>query len=596
MPFDAGVIAEIQAKVDLLEYVGQYVTLKRRGREYGGLCPFHAEKTPSFYVNAEKQMWHCHGCGAGGDLIKFVQRYESADFPAALRLLAGRAGVTLREAPDAQRRRSEREAIYEANAVAQRHFAAELRKSDAALDYLAGRGIEPRTAQTFGIGYAPESWESLHNALQRAGIPEAISAPAGLIRARPQYGSYYDFFRHRLMLPIFNLTGEVMAFGGRSLGDEEPKYLNTPNNAIYTKGQHVYGLHIARRAAAAQDALIVVEGYLDAVALHQAGFANTVASLGTAFTPEQARELRRVSPNAYLCFDGDAAGQAATARSIDMLVEEGLSVCIVRLPEGIDPDEFLQAQGADAFKPLIEAAVKWTDYKIDLACRRIESKFGTVLEAAREAVAVVNLVRDPIERDLYIKGMSKRLGVSEEALRKTPPRPAAGRTVAGRPVAGRPEVAQASPTATESLSVERELLQLVLAHPELLARTLAGVEPEQFTDAALKHVYAQLAQNQKAIEGGLNPISLFSDDPIGGELAGLALAAPSLRLEEEERRLERAIERFRRRKLERRLSDVDEELNRLISAGQRVPNSLRDEYNTLAASLRGPIKEERQET
>ncbi|HEY6357994.1 MAG TPA: CHC2 zinc finger domain-containing protein, partial [Vicinamibacterales bacterium] len=253
MPFDSGVVAEIQAKVDLLAYVSQYVTLKRQGREYRGLCPFHSEKTPSFYLNAEKQVWHCHGCNAGGDLIKFVERYENVDFPIALRMLATRAGIVIQESPGAQRRRSEREAIYEANAAAQRYFADALRHDQRALEYVHHRGISNETAALFGLGFAPDGWEGLTKSLERTGIDVQLAERAGLVR---QKTGYYDFFRNRLMLPIYNLTGEVMAFGGRALGDETPKYLNTPNTAAYTKGHHVYGLHLARRAAAADDTLV----------------------------------------------------------------------------------------------------------------------------------------------------------------------------------------------------------------------------------------------------------------------------------------------------------------------------------------------------
>jgi len=463
MPFDSGVVAEIQAKVDLLAYVSQYVTLKKQGREYRGLCPFHSEKTPSFYVNAEKQLWKCHGCGEGGDLIKFVERYENVDFPIAMRMLATRAGIVLQESPGAQRRRSEREAIYEANAAAQSYFADSLRRDKRALEYVHKRGITSETAAHFGLGFAPDGWEGLTKALERAGIDVQLAERAGLLR---QKTGYYDFFRNRLMLPIYNLTGEVMAFGGRALGDETPKYLNTPNTAAYTKGQHVYALHLARRAAAADDTLIVVEGYLDAIALHQAGFRNAVASLGTAFTPEQARELRRVAGKLYLCFDGDAAGQAATARSIDMLVEEGLAVSIVALPSGKDPDELILESGPEAFASLLAGAQRWVDFKIDLACKRIASTFASKSDIAREAMTVILQVRDPIERDQYVKAMARRLDVSEAALRQARQQAAQHPRVApaddGRPI-------RRAAAITLPMSTERDLLQLVLARPELLS-------------------------------------------------------------------------------------------------------------------------------
>ncbi|MBV8172161.1 MAG: DNA primase [Candidatus Eremiobacteraeota bacterium] len=584
MPFDAGVVAEVQAKSDLLAYVSQYVTLKRQGREYVGLCPFHSEKTPSFYLNAEKQVWHCHGCNAGGDLIKFVERYENVDFPTALRMLATRAGIILEESPGAQRRRSEREAVYEANAVAQAFFADHLRRDKKALDYVHRRGVVDETAALFGIGYAPDGWEGLAKALERSGVDLALAERAGLVR---QKTGHYDFFRNRLMLPIYNLTGEVMAFGGRALGDETPKYLNTPNTVAYTKGAHVYALNLARKAAAADDTLIVVEGYLDAIALHQAGFKNAVASLGTSFTPEQARELRRVANKLYLCFDGDAAGQAATARSIDMLVDEGLAVSIVALPAGTDPDEFIMDNGRDAFAALINRAQRWVDFKIELACRRISSTFSSKSDIAREAMTVIAQVRDPIERDQYIKAMARRLDVSEAALRQTRVLPFNRQTA--RP-ADAPAIRRAPATA-QPVSAERDALQLVLARPELLAEALATILPDDFEDVELRGVFERLREHARDLERGVNPLTVFADDPLVAELTRMALASPPLPLEDDERRLALIAQRFERRRDERRLSSIDEEINRLINSDRSVPQTLRDEYNALAASLRGPAGE-----
>jgi DNA primase len=581
MPFDSGVVAEVQAKVDLLAYVSQYVTLKKQGREYRGLCPFHSEKTPSFYVNAEKQLWKCHGCGAGGDLIKFVERYENVDFPIALRMLATRAGIVLEETPGAQRRRSEREAIYEANAAAQRYFADALRRDQHALEYVHRRGITNETAALFGLGFAPDGWEGLTKALERAGIDLQLAERAGLVRVKT---GYYDFFRNRLMFPIYNLTGEVMAFGGRALGDETPKYLNTPNTAAYTKGQHVYGLHLARRAAAADDTLVVVEGYLDAIALHQAGFRNAVASLGTAFTPEQARELRRVAGKLYLCFDGDAAGQAATARSIDMLVEEGLAVSIVALPAGKDPDELILESGAEAFATLLAGTQRWVDFKIDLACKRIASKFASKSDIAREAMSVIIQVRDPIERDQYVKAMARRLDVSEAALRQTRQQAAAHPRVP--PVADGGPVRRA-PTATQPMSTERDLLQLVLARPKLLPAARERVQPDDFMDVELRTVYARLIEHEHDLAHGVNPLTIFSDDPLVADLTRLSLDSPPLSYDEDEHRLALIAERFKRARLERRLSVVDEEVKRLFTSGSAVPEPLREEGIALAALLRG---------
>ncbi|HEY7993531.1 MAG TPA: DNA primase [Candidatus Eremiobacteraceae bacterium] len=582
MPFDAGVVAEIQMKVDLLAYVSQYVTLKKRGREYLGLCPFHAEKTPSFSLNADKQLWHCYGCDAGGDLIKFVQRYENVDFQTALRMLAQRAGVELRESKDAGRRRSEREAIYEANAVAASYFAAELKKSHAALDYLRGRGVALETAEKFGIGFAPDSWDGFAAAARKSGVDLELAARAGLVRARPQSDGYYDFFRNRLMLPIHNLTGEVMAFGGRALGDETPKYLNTPSTAAYTKGHHVYALNVARRAAAADGAIIVVEGYIDAIALHQAGFANAVASLGTAFTLEQARELRRVAPNVYLSFDGDKAGLAATTRSIDMLVDEGLTVEVVALPAGKDPDEIVRTEGAPGFRALLDGSVPWKDFKLELAFRQAAaSKFVNPSDIAREVMRVVVQERDPIVRDRYVKAISRKLDISETALRRVERgEPSAARAMGQYPPR-RPFEQIRAPSA------ERELVQLLVVRPALVERAASRIGADEFEDTGMSDVFRHLSANRDRLAEGMNPLTLFTDDAVGADLSRLALSSPPLTIEEDEQRFDRLIERFERKRMERRLSTIDEELNGLLTRGLPVPDVLRDEYNSLTTSLRG---------
>ena len=583
MPFEPSVVAEVQAKVDLLAYVSQFVTLKKRGREYTGLCPFHAEKTPSFSLNADKQVWHCYGCGAGGDLIKFVERYENVDFQTALRMLAQRAGVELRESKLAGRRRSEREAIYEANAAAQAYFAAELKRDRAAQRYLHDRGITSETAERFGLGFAPDSWDGFVGAARKAGIDYGLAERAGLVRARAQGDGFYDFFRNRLMLPIYNLTGEVMAFGGRTLGDDTPKYINTPNTAAYTKGRHVYALQIARRAAAVEGALIVVEGYLDALALHQAGFANAVASLGTAFTPEQARELRRVAPNIYLSFDGDTAGQAATSRSIDMLVDEGLTVEVVALHGGKDPDEILRADGPAKFKALLDASVPWKDFKLELAFKAAAAeKFVNPSDIAREVMKVVSQERDPITRDRYVKTISRRLDISEQALRRI--------NQAGAQLPPRMIAAQQHRRPFEApsiLSAERELVQLLIVRPAFMDAVSERVDASEFNDEVMASAYRHLFEHRDQLNDGLNPLTLFVDDAVGADMSKLALASPPLTIEEDELRLERVLERFARKRMERRLSTIDEELNSLLAQGRTVPDVLRDEYNALAASLRG---------
>ncbi|HEU5478866.1 MAG TPA: DNA primase, partial [Candidatus Tumulicola sp.] len=347
MRFDQGAIREIHARADIAALIGQYVQLKKRGNDLVGLCPFHGEKTPSFHVHPDRGFFKCFGCGTGGDAIAFVQKIENVPFGDAVRMLAARTGVELEpENPFAARARTEREAIYDANRIAASFFARTL-ASDAgkrARAYCAKRGFADDTLAKFTLGYAPDSWDALVEHLRREGVDLAVAATAGLVKSGQR--GYYDFYRDRLMIPTYSTTGEVVAFGGRALGTGEPKYLNTSTTPVYTKGRHLYALNVARRAAQDERTLIVVEGYLDCIALHQAGFPNAVASLGTSFTPEQAAELRKYAEYVYLCFDGDAAGNAAATKAVEIaskaIEHTGSSVRVVLLPPGEDPDTFVR--------------------------------------------------------------------------------------------------------------------------------------------------------------------------------------------------------------------------------------------------------------
>ncbi|MGZ3574149.1 MAG: DNA primase [Vulcanimicrobiaceae bacterium] len=346
---------EILARVDIASFIGAYVPLRKRGNDLVGLCPFHGEKTPSFHVHPDKGFFKCFGCQAGGDVFNFVMKLEGVPFPEAVRILAARTGVEIEsEDPRAARARSEREAIYEANQIATAFFERVLRgeQGAAARAYCERRGFTQATIERFHLGYAPNDWNALTDELRRNNVDPVVAERAGLIKAGQR--GHYDFYRDRLMVPTYATTGEVIAFGGRLLGEGEPKYLNTSTTPVYTKGRHLYGLNIARRAASTEQSLIVVEGYLDCIALHQAGFENTVASLGTSFTEDQARELRKYAENVFLCFDGDAAGAGAAGKAIDIatrvLEHSGTSVRIVAYRQATIPTATCVRTGQPGFE------------------------------------------------------------------------------------------------------------------------------------------------------------------------------------------------------------------------------------------------------
>ncbi|MBD5634789.1 MAG: DNA primase [Candidatus Eremiobacteraeota bacterium] len=358
---DDGVKREVLARTDIATYIGTYVQLRKRGNDLVGLCPFHGEKTPSFHVHPDRNFWKCFGCQKGGDAIAFAMEQEALSFPEALRSLARRAGVAIEdEDPAAARVRSEKEQIYAANDVAAAFFHRTLRfapEAEIARAYANERGLLPATIESFKLGFAPASWDALVRELTQNGVDLEVAARAGLLKRGDR--GFYDVYRGRLMVPTYaSTTGEIVAFGGRALDDSEPKYLNTSTTPVYTKGRGLYALNVARRAAVASDALVVVEGYLDCIALHQAGFANAVASLGTAFTAEQAAELRKYAERIFLCFDADSAGDAATVKSIDVLSAAGCVPFVVQLPPGDDPDTFVRKSGAPAFQGLLDAALE----------------------------------------------------------------------------------------------------------------------------------------------------------------------------------------------------------------------------------------------
>jgi len=430
---------EVRSASDIVQIIGERVPLRRAGRTWKGLCPFHAEKTPSFTVNSERQIWHCFGCNKGGDVFSFLMEQDKVTFPEALTILAERAGIDAAPA-DRKPLDARRERLYQATALARDFFRAAL-ASDAgstARSYLAGRGFEPAMLERFQVGWAPEGWDSLATALGKL-LPGSVLEEAGLT-ARRGDGTYYDRFRNRVIFPIEVGPGRVAGFGARALRDEDtPKYLNSPETPIYRKGSVLFGLPAARAAIRERRKVLLAEGYLDVTRLHAAGFANAVSTSGTALTPEQARALARFEADVVLVYDGDDAGVRAADRALDPLLEAGLSVKVLILPGGEDPDSFLRKEGTQAFTRLLEAA---SDPPAFLAGAELTSAGGanpTSEARVRRYVDLLGRVEDPIRRRMLIRRGSIVFGLEEEVLLEAlkrrrggsrPPRP---REAATRP-------------------------------------------------------------------------------------------------------------------------------------------------------------------
>lgn len=432
------VIEEVRDRADIVEVVGEVVQLKKRGKNWVGLCPFHPEKTPSFNVTPEKQMYYCFGCQAGGNVFTFLMDHEKMEFPDAVRSLAERYGVEVpvetREGPDPYA------PLHEANRIAADLWHRRLIEGDEAAParaYLQRRGLARESWETFLLGWAPDEWETLKNEAGRHGVEESPLLDAGLVARSEKTGGIYDRFRGRLVFPIRSTSGRVIGFSGRRLDDEEPKYLNSIDTPVFTKGRTLFNLDLARPGIRRAGAAIVVEGNFDVLTLHETGFKNVVAPLGTAFTPDQARMLKRYTSTAYLAFDGDVAGVRSAFRTGDVLLEAGFAVRIVRLPDGEDPDSVIREGGAGALRERIESSLDVIDAKIEIVEERVDlSDVMRKRRAIRRLMDSVKRVPDPMTRSLYTDKVATELNVPRSTLEASVEQGDAGRRPAGAAARG----------------------------------------------------------------------------------------------------------------------------------------------------------------
>jgi DNA primase len=399
---------EIRERSNLVDIVSQHVALKKSGSQLKGLCPFHNEKTPSFQVNPDKGIWKCFGCGEGGDVFSFVQKIENLTFPETVELLARKAGITLETSEKESARLSQRDRLFRANSVAAEFYMNSLKSSKAAKDYMARRGVSDAAVAKFRIGYAPDSWDALRLHLERMKVAYADSVAAGLLVARDNSTGFYDRFRDRLMFPILDMSDRVIAFGGRIIGQGEPKYLNSPETPVFSKTKTLYGLNFARKVIPKQDVVIVVEGYMDALTAQEAGFENTVATLGTALTTEHVNLIARYTKNAALCYDADSAGMAAALKGAPLFEEAGLKVRIMMLPPGEDPDSILRKGDKSVFANHVAKAIPLIDYRLRLAVKPFDLKTPEgKTSALKAAVEIVAQVDSSVERERLIRMMAQ---------------------------------------------------------------------------------------------------------------------------------------------------------------------------------------------
>ena len=416
-------IDEIRERTDIVEVVSSYLPLKRSGVNHQGLCPFHQEKSPSFNVNSARQIFHCFGCGVGGNVFSFLMRMEGLSFPDAVRRLGEKVGVEVEEeavSPEEVRRRDERERILRINEVAGEFYQQLLLTDEEGAPgrrYLRQRGYESEIVRTFQLGFAPGGWESLAKHLTGKSFSSEDSQKAGLVRPGKQERGDYDLFRNRLLFPIHDLQGRMVAFGGRVLDDSLPKYINSPETAVYHKGQTLYGLYQARDAMRHNGEALVVEGYFDVLALHRAGFPGAVATCGTALTADHARLLKRYADKILLIFDADAAGRQATFRAMDALVPAGLSVSVVTMPVGEDPDSLLKEKGEEGFRLCLDAARPVLEVFIEDQLRVNDESVEGRARAAEQVLERIKRLPGDLERSLYVKRLAELTGLDVELLK-----------------------------------------------------------------------------------------------------------------------------------------------------------------------------------
>ncbi|MBI4466482.1 MAG: DNA primase [Acidobacteria bacterium] len=492
----------MKQQADIVRLVGDYVRLKKSGQNFLGLCPFHSEKTPSFAVHPVKQIYHCFGCGAGGDVFKFVMEMEKVSFPEALKLVADKVGVRLPErrprTPEEAKATRLRSALVELHEQAAQFFQEQLnqtKEGKLVRDYLHDRGLTDQLIQTFGIGYASGMGDALLRRLRERGTQTGGGLPAknelveasGLVN-KDERGTLYDRFRRRVMFPIWNESGRVVAFGGRAMGDDQPKYLNSPETPIYSKSRVLYNLHRAKEAIRKQDYAVLVEGYLDCIGVHAAGVGNVVATCGTSLTDLQVRLLARSARNVVVSFDPDTAGVAATERSLNLLLEQGFQVRVLALPSGFDPDLFVREKGGPAYREKLKESLPYLEYLAERArgqfdFRRQEGKIAALNYLLPYLARVPNKIR----RSEWATELAQRLQIEEALLREELRRAAAER----RPeVKLRPEQARVLESAAKP--AERRLLQILLENEAIRADLLTELEDSgAHKGAGLETVFEQ---------------------------------------------------------------------------------------------------------
>lgn len=574
------VLAELRSAADIVDVIGDHTRLKKAGRSWKGLCPFHQERTPSFTVDRDKGLYHCFGCGAGGDVIHFVRQIDRLEFPEAVEALAARFGVSIARRPRRGPREDRRDRLFEAVAAAQRFYAEHLgRPGNAAALYLESRDVPGETWKNFGLGHAPDAWDSLSKALAGA-FPQDLLVEAGLLQPRTDGKGAYDRFRDRLLFVVRDERGRPVGFGGRALSPAgEPKYLNSPESPIFSKKRLLYGLFEARESIRRRDRVVLVEGYFDHLALVRAGIQETVASMGTALTSEQAERLRRLTARAVVCYDGDAAGRSATRGALVHLLSQGLQVSVARLPEGEDPDDLLRREGTESLSRRIDEAPDSLTWLLEdlrpqapgIASTEKRERLGKILET-------LNAIPDRILRYEEYRKLSRAVSVPVDVLwgaEKANLRAENSRST-GMGTPGNGNVL----SSVEAPIVERRLLHALTAGGEYNSLILDTLKDEYLTDPRVKRVVAAFREARAASE----PVDFQGQIAHLTEeertfISGVALEESP---EPTEKGVEQLLKDLEKKYLERESADIQKAIDRAgTTAGQELMALMRRKQEIL---------------
>ena len=582
-------LEELKQRNDIESLISSYVLLKRSGRNPKGLCPFHSEKTPSFVVYPESQSFYCFGCGAGGDAISFVMRAENLEYLEAVKFLADRAGLALPENTGEDRTGKRRLRILEMNREAARFFHQCLIKGEdrRGLEYLAGRGLDPKMITRFGLGYAPESWDALREYLRSRGFSREEMIDAALV-TRGRNDSAYDTFRGRVMFPIIDLRGNVIGFGGRVLtSDKGPKYLNSADTLAFKKSRNLFAMNFAKNAA--DKRLILCEGYMDTVSMHQAGFDNAVATLGTALTPEQARLIAHYTDEVILAYDSDEPGQKATRRATGLFDEIGVKVRVLKIEGAKDPDEFLKKYGPTRFKLLLDGSSSATEYAIARLreCSDLESDEGKVRFLGELASLLAGLP-NPVERDVYINRWAGELGVSGEAFRQQVESLRRRRRSSERkkqesadlrPAAQEVEINRRDPQRSRNMQAalaEDKLIAALLKNNDFYGFVRDKIKPEDFVTDSNRTIFTELCRRLEE-NRPVSPTAFSGvlDEALMTRLSWLIADNDMLRFDREQ------VEDYIKRILACKMRKSKEEVS------QMSPDKLDDYIKKIAENKRG---------